>query len=46
MIKGQKLKSMLPPFLVDLDLTDLKGLCLEQVGNVTIASEDYFILII
>ena len=32
-IKGPKLKSMLPPFLVDLDLDELKGLCLDQVCN-------------
>lgn len=30
-IKGAKLKSMLPPFLVDLELDELKGLCLEQL---------------
>eukprot|EP00092_Neocalanus_flemingeri_P029154 GFUD01031643.1.p1 GENE.GFUD01031643.1~~GFUD01031643.1.p1 ORF type:complete len:1246 (+),score=549.28 GFUD01031643.1:40-3777(+) len=30
-IKGKKLKSMLPPFLVDLDPSELKGLCLEQL---------------
>ena len=30
-IKGNKLKSMLPPFLADLDVDEVKALCLEQV---------------
>merc|ERR1719402_539613 len=30
-IKGRKLRSMLPPFLVDLELDELKALCLEQL---------------
>ena len=30
-IKGKKLKSMLPPFLVDMDVDDVKALCLEKV---------------
>jgi len=30
-IKGAKLKSMLPPFLVELEIDELKGLCLEQL---------------
>lgn len=31
-IKGNKLRSMLPPFLADLDIEEVKALCLEQVG--------------
>ena len=30
-IKGNKLRSMLPPFLADLDIDEVKALCLEQV---------------
>ena len=30
-IKGKKLRSMLPPFLADLDIDEVKALCLEQV---------------
>ena len=30
-IKGDKLRSMLPPFLADLDIEEVKALCLEQV---------------
>ena len=31
-IKGNKLRSMLPPFLADLDIDEVKALCLEQVN--------------
>ena len=31
-IQGKKLKSMLPPFLADLDIDEVKALCLEQVN--------------
>ena len=31
MIKGKKLRAMLPPFLADLDIEDVKALCLEQL---------------
>ena len=30
-IKGNKLRSMLPPFLADLEIEEVKALCLEQV---------------
>ena len=30
-IKGKKLRAMLPPFLADLDVEDVKALCLEQL---------------
>ena len=30
-IKGKKLRAMLPPFLADLDIEDVKALCLEQL---------------
>ena len=30
-IKGRKLRAMLPPFLADLDIEEVKALCLEQV---------------
>merc|ERR1712226_1084547 len=30
-IKGKKLRAMLPPFLEDLDIEDVKALCLEQL---------------
>merc|ERR1711936_529004 len=30
-IKGRKLRAMLPPFLADLDIEDVKALCLEQL---------------
>ena len=42
-IKGAKLKSMLPPFLVDLELDDLKGLCLEQVSLVLLLVMTFYI---
>ena len=34
-IKGKKLKSMLPPFLVDLGIDELKALCLEQLLGIS-----------
>ena len=30
-IKGKKLRSMLPPFLAEMDVDEVKALCLEQV---------------
>jgi hypothetical protein len=30
-IRGRKLRAMLPPFLADIELDDLKALCLEQL---------------
>merc|ERR1711915_199555 len=30
-IKGKKLRSMPPPFLADLDIDEVKALCLEQL---------------
>merc|ERR1712226_1512526 len=30
-IKGKKLRAMGPPFLADLDIEDVKALCLEQL---------------
>ena len=35
-IKGNKLRSMLPPFLADLDIEEVKALCLEQVITLVI----------
>ena len=35
-IKGNKLKSMLPPFLADLDVDEVKALCLEQVIDLSV----------
>ena len=31
-IQGKKLRSMLPPFLAEMDVDEVKALCLEQVG--------------
>lgn len=33
-INGTKLRSMLPPFLADMDIAEVKALCLEQVKSV------------
>ena len=32
-IKGKKLRSMLPPYLADLDIEEVKALCLKQVRS-------------
>ena len=46
-IQGKKLKSMLPPFLADLDVDEVKALCLEQVMDLSVtwllSLHEYFI---